>query len=105
LRRYNEGVCQEAGQCLSMLITRCVDTNMVREGIKSMAAAKAAGKATPARPPPVVGVAGALKASLGFRYRAAWPVALPVVAAAFDRLGAAAGRAWRTLLATSSNAL
>jgi ribosomal RNA-processing protein 12 len=38
-----------------------------------------------------VGVANALRASLGFRYRAAWPIALPVVAAAFDRLGPAAG--------------
>ena len=91
LNAVHEGVAMEAGQCLSMLVTRCVDANMVREGIKSMAAAKAAGRATPARPPPVVGVAGALRASLGFRYRAAWPVALPVVAAAFDRLGAAAG--------------
>jgi ribosomal RNA-processing protein 12 len=81
----------EAGQCLAMLVTRCVDANMVREGIKAMAAAKAAGRAAPARPPPVVGVAAALRASLGFRYRAAWPVALPVVAVAFDRLGAAAG--------------
>ena len=56
-----------------------------------MAAARAAGKSAPARPPPVIGVASALKASLGFRYRAAWPVSLPVVAAAFERLGAAAG--------------
>ena len=81
----------EAASCLTTLVTRCVDANMVREGIKAVATARAAGRDAPARPPPVVGVANALKASLGFRYRAAWPAALPVVAAAFDRLGAAAG--------------
>ena len=91
LNSVHEGVAMEAAQCLNALVTRCVDANMVREGIKAMAAAKAAGRTAPARPPPVVGVANALKASLGFRYRAAWPVALPVVAAAFDRLGAASG--------------
>ena len=71
----------EAGTCLASLVTKCVDTNMVREGIKAMAAARAAGKSAPARPPPVIGVAAALKASLGFRYRAAARVAAPVVAA------------------------
>ena len=96
LNSVHEGVAMEAGQCLAMLVTRCVDANMVREGIKAMAAAKAAGKEAPARPPPVVGVAGALRAALGFRYRAAWPVALPVVAVA-DRLGAAGANSRRVL--------
>jgi ribosomal RNA-processing protein 12 len=91
LNSVHEGVAMEAGACLSSLVTRCVDANMVREGIKAMATARAAGRAAPTRPPPVVGVANALRASLGFRYRAAWPIALPVVAAAFDRLGPAAG--------------
>ena len=91
LNAVHEGVAMEAGTCLASLVTKCVDPNMVREGIKAMAAARAAGKSAPARPPPVIGVAAALKASLGFRYRAAWPVSLPVVAAAFERLGAAAG--------------
>jgi ribosomal RNA-processing protein 12 len=91
LNAVHEGVAMEAASCLATLITRCVDANMVREGIKAVATARAAGRDAPARPPPVVGVANALKASLGFRYRAAWPAALPVVAAAFDRLGAAAG--------------
>jgi ribosomal RNA-processing protein 12 len=91
LNAVHEGVVMEAATCLASLVTKCVDTNMVREGIKAMAAARAAGKSAPARPPPVIGVAAALKASLGFRYRAAWPVALPVVAVAFERLGAAAG--------------
>ena len=87
LNAVHEGVAMEAASCLATLITRCVDANMVREGIKAVATARAAGRDAPARPPPVVGVANALKASLGFRYRAAWPAALPVVAAAFDRLG------------------
>ena len=92
LNAAHEGVAMEAARSLSALIAKCVDANMVREGIKAMARAKAQGRdAATVRPPPVVGVANALKASLGFRYRAAWPAALPVVAAAFDRLGAAAG--------------
>ena len=57
-----------------------------------MARAKAQGRdAATVRPPPVVGVANALKASLGFRYRARGRRRFRVVAAAFDRLGAAAG--------------
>ena len=91
LNAVHEGVAMEAASCLSTFVTRCVDANMVREGIKAVAAARAQGRDAPARPPPVIGVATALKQSLGFRYRAAWPVALPVVAQAFDRLGAAAG--------------
>ena len=91
LNAVHEGVAMEAASCLATLITRCVDASMVREGIKAVATARAMGRDAPARPPPVVGVANALKASLGFRYRAAWPAALPVVATAFDRLGAAAG--------------
>ena len=92
LNAAHEGVAMEAARSLSALIAKCVDANMVREGIKAMARAKAQGRdAATVRPPPVVGVANALKPSLGFRYRAAWPAALPVVAAAFDRLGAAAG--------------
>lgn len=91
LNAVHEGVAMEAAGCLSMLVTRCVDANMVREGIKAVAAARAEGREAPARPPPAIGVATALRQSLGFRYRAAWPVALPVVATAFDRLGAAGG--------------
>ena len=44
LNAVHEGVAMEAGTCLASLVTKCVDTNMVREGIKAMAAARAAGK-------------------------------------------------------------
>ena len=47
LNSVHEGVAMEAAQCLNALVTRCVDANMVREGIKAMAAAKAAGRRHP----------------------------------------------------------
>ena len=65
--------------------------NMVREGIVDGGGESRGAWAAPARPPPVVGVANALKASLGFRYPRSMARGAPVVAAAFDRLGAASG--------------
>ena len=36
LNAVHEGVVMEAATCLASLVTKCVDTNMVREGIKAI---------------------------------------------------------------------
>ena len=97
----HEGVATEVAEDLVLLVRSCVDTNMVQEGIKAIATARAKGKDKPSKPPAILSIASSIEESIGFRYRGAWAMSIPVATVAFVRLGPASG----PILAGTLNAL
>jgi len=87
----HEGVATEIAEALISLVRSCIDSGMVQDSIKAIASARAAGKSAPSKPTPLMSVASSVEAAIGFRYRGAWSVSIPVVTCAFVRLGPASG--------------
>ena len=87
----HEGVATEIAEALISLMRSCIDSGMVQDSIKAIASARASGKAAPPKPTPLMSVASSVEAAIGFRYRGAWSVSIPVVTCAFIRLGPASG--------------
>lgn len=97
----HEGVATEVAEALISLVRSCIDSGMVQEGIKAIASARAAGKSAPSKPTTLMSVASSIESAIGFRYRGAWAVSIPVATCAFMRLGPASG----PILAGTLNAL
>ena len=97
----HEGVATEVAEALISLVRSCIDSGMVQEGIKAIASARAAGKSAPSKPTTLMSVASSIESAIGFRYRGAWAVSIPVATCAFIRLGPASG----PILAGTLNAL
>ena len=97
----HEGVATEVAEALISLVRSCIDSGMVQEGIKAIASARAAGKSAPSKPTTLMSVASSIESAIGFRYRGAWAVSIPVATCAFMRLGPASG----PIMAGTLNAL
>ena len=97
----HEGVATEVAEALISLVRSCIDSGMVQEGIKAIASARAAGKSAPSKPTTLMSVASSIESAIGFRYRGAWAVSIPVATCAFMRLGPVSG----PIMAGTLNAL
>jgi ribosomal RNA-processing protein 12 len=89
-----------ATELVKQLLRECVDGAMVADAVRRLLAQ---GPKRQAQATPLQAVCASLEELLGVRFQEAWPVTLPVLECAFERLGPAAGALLPRALAALSH--
>ena len=91
-----------ATEAMKQLLRECLDGAMVADAVRRLAQGGQQQQQGQA-PTPLQAVCASLEELLGVRFQKAWPVTLPVLECAFERLGPAAGALLPTALAALSH--